>query len=42
MRHEAAFLRDILNAASKIQTIIAAATEQSFLNEKHISHYGWR
>ena len=34
MRHEAAFLRDILNAASKIQTIIAAATEQSFLNDE--------
>ena len=34
MRHEASFLRDILNASSKIEAITAATSEESFLGDE--------
>lgn len=34
MRHEASFLRDILNASGKIEAITAATTEESFLRDE--------
>ena len=37
MRHEASFLRDILSASSKIEAIIAATSEESFLRDEVLS-----
>ena len=34
MRHEASFLKDILSACQKIEVIVAAASEASFLNNE--------
>ena len=34
MRHEFSFLRDILNAASKIEAITAGTSEETFLNDE--------
>ena len=34
MRHESSFLRDILNASSKIESITAGTSEEVFLNDE--------
>ncbi len=34
MRHEASFLRDIINASGKIESITAEASEESFLSDE--------
>jgi len=34
MRHESSFLRDILSACQKIEAIVAAISEDSFLKDE--------